>query len=285
MTIEETNYESGPESTFSVGEPSLVSPRAELEELLEANEGRLGDVYRLSQEGLTAEQIADRLNVATIGFVYSNRYQVQAILDGKLTPSLVMRGQATSAINGLIKRGRSTLSPDALLLLQTNRAALAYDSSESDPVAQAAEEIEEEREATNTLASLEGIPGIYAFSYGWYLESPVDAEHGNTLIKVGKADDVATRIRQHTQGARTHMPEPLALIRVYATNARDPLAIEKSFHEIISSAGHSNPRRIGKASREVGREWFLTNENLLDAVAKALDLRTLYIGRSEFGAD
>jgi hypothetical protein len=267
------------------GSFEVLSPRDEIRELIATNEGRLGDVYRLLQEGLSPEQIAERLNVATQSFVYSYRYQIDAALDGKPTSGSVLRRQAVSALNSLSKRGRGVLSPEAVKLLQANISAVENAGADTDPAAEAEADIEAEQSATMTLAELVGVPGIYAFSYGWYLESQVDPERGNTLIKVGQASDIAVRIRQHSSGARTHMPEPLALIRVYSTGARNPLEVEHTFHELLESAGHFNPRRTGKSIREVGKEWFLTNEDFLDSIAKALNLRTLYIGRSEFAGD
>jgi hypothetical protein len=79
------------------------------------------------------------------------------------------------------------------------------------------------------------------------------------------------------------MPEPLVLIRAYATGDRDPAVVERRFHKLLETAGHENPRRSGSSSREVGREWFLTTEDFLDEIAETLELRTLYIGQSEFG--
>jgi len=262
-----------------------LTPRDEIRRLIAGHEGRIGDVFRLSEEGLSPEQIAERLNVATQNFVYTYRYQIDAALDGKPTSGSVLRRQAVSALNSLIKKSRGVLSPEALKLLQNNRAAVEAAGLEGDPSAQAEADMQEEHSATHTLASLAGVAGIYAFSYGWYLESQVDPDRGNTLIKVGQALDVAGRIRQHTSGARTHMPEPLALIRVYSTGNRAPLEVEKTFHDLLDSAGHVNPRRTGLSSREVGKEWFLTNEDFLDSIAKALNLRTLYIGRSEFAGE
>lgn len=261
------------------------TPRDEIRDLIATNEGRLGDVYRLLQENLTPEQIAERLDVATQSFVYSYRYQIDAALDGKATSGAVLRRQAVGALNSLSKRGRGVLSPDALRLLQANMSAVEGAGVATDPAAEAEADIQEEESTALTLAELAGVSGIYAFSYGWYLESLVDPDRENTLIKVGQAVDVAARIRQHSSGARTHMPEPLALIRVYATGTRSPVDVEHTFHELLESAGHFNPRRTGKSSREVGKEWFLTNEDFLDSIAKALSLRTLYIGQSEFAGE
>lgn len=128
------------------------------------------------------------------------------------------------------------------------------------------------------------VPGIYALSYGWYLESPVDRVRGNTLIKVGRAYNVGRRIAEHRQAAiRTHMPEPLALVRVYSAHGRDLVEVEGMFHRLLSTAGHDNPRRtqVGRRS-DVGKEWFLTNEEFLDACADACGLKTEYIGGSDF---
>lgn len=261
---------------------SVQSPREELEQLIEGGEGRLSDVYRLTRQGLSPQQIADRLDVASFAFVYNNRRQIDAVLDGRPVTGPVFRRQTLGVFSTLIQRGRATLSSEAMRLLLSNRSAVESLGLEEDPVTEANAAAEEEREAATTLADLEGRPGIYAFSYGWYLESPVDPERGNTLIKVGQSVNVAQRIREHTSKARAHMPEPLTLIRVYSTDGHDVGAVEHGFHDLLRTAGHTNPRRTG---REVGVEWFLTNEDFLDMIAKTIGLRTLYTGRSEFAAD
>jgi T5orf172 domain len=234
---------------------------------------------------LTPEQIASQLNVTTAGFVYTYRYQTQAALFGKPTSGAALRNQTVSALNSLLRRARGVLSPEALALLMANKGAVEAAGVDTDPAAEAKADIEEKSEAANTLNDLNKVAGIYAFSYGWYLESPVDLVRGNTLIKVGLATDVAERIRSYASGVRTHMPEPLVLIRVYPTGGLDLSEIEKMFHELLDNAGHSNPRRSGTSKREVGKEWFLTNEDFLDSIAKALKLSTRYIGRSEFAGD
>ncbi|MEO6533824.1 MAG: GIY-YIG nuclease family protein [Pseudolysinimonas sp.] len=262
-------------------EAELV-PRQEIEQLLESDEGRIGDVYRLTKDGLSPQEIADRLNVASYAFVYNNRRHIDAVLDGRGVVGPVFRRQTMGVFSSLILRGRAVLSGEAMKLLLANRAAVEAAGADEDPVTEATAASEEEREAASTLTSLDGVSGIYAFSYGWYLESPVDPSRGNTLIKVGQSVNVAQRIREHTSKARAHMPEPLTLIRVYSTDGRDVGKLEHGFHELLRTAGHNNPRRTG---REVGVEWFLTNEDFLDAIASTLGLRTLYTGRSEFAAD
>lgn len=56
----------------AIGKQELTearTPRQELSEFIAGQEGRIGDVYNLSREGLDARGIADSLNVATQGFV------------------------------------------------------------------------------------------------------------------------------------------------------------------------------------------------------------------------
>lgn len=253
------------------------TPRQELEALLATDKGRLGDVY--NRAGMEPESVAAELNVSSPAFVYNQRRTIDAILDGRPVQGPVYRRQVLATFRTQEARGRGVLSPAAAELLAKNRAAVEAAGADEDSVQAAREAADEEREAENTLAALEGVPGIYAFSYGWYLESPVDPERGNTLIKVGMSANVAERVRQHTRLARAHIPEPLALIRVYSAGDQSAEYLERAFHSLLHTAGHDNPRRTG---REVGVEWFLTNEDFLDAIARTIGLRTIYSGRSEF---
>ena len=251
-----------------------VSPRGEIEQLILKHEGRLGDVYIREQRGMSPVEIANDLDVATPGFVWAYRAQANAALDGKPVGGSSSGAQVITALNGLLRRGRGELSAEALDLLKRNKAAVeAYGHDDSD--AEVAKEVEDTAE---TIADLEGISGIYAFSYGWYLESRIDSDHGSTLVKVGKAQNIAERMRNYVAGVRTHIPEPLVLLRVYEVSLTDLSGTESTFHELLDAAGHENPRRLRVRRSEVGKEWFMTSEDFLDVVAKALKLRTRYIG-------
>lgn len=256
-----------------------TSPLEELERLLETDESRVGDVYRGLAGGQSAQEIADSLNIATSRFVYNYRRRIEALLHGEPVAGTSLRAEVIGGFERQVQRGRTVLSGDAMALLLKNRASVEAGGDDSDPVAEASANAEELEEAASTLLDLSGVPGIYAFSYGWYLESLVDPERGNTLIKVGKSGDIGQRIRELTSGARAHMPEPLALIRAYTLDDADLGSLESSFHDLLRTAGHNNPRRTG---REVGIEWFLTNEDFLDTIAQTLHLRTRYTGRSLF---
>lgn len=253
-----------------------LSPRQELAEFIAGQEGRIGDVYMLTQEGLNAKQIAERLNVDTSGFVYLYQTHATAALDGVIPSGPTTLKATVSALNGLVKRGRTNLSPAAFDLLKTNQAKALAARDELDPEVEVRAEIEAELEEQTQVSAL-NLPGIYAFSYGWYLERPLDPDGDNTLIKVGKAENIALRIAQHRHGARAHIPEPLVTIRVFATGERDLNQVERTFHRLLSTAGHDNPRYEKVSGKnEVGKEWFLTNKSFLDEIASALGLRTVY---------
>lgn len=261
-----------------------LTAREEIASLLEEDESRLGDVYRLHVlEGLTPQEVADRLNVATIGFVYGYKSRIDAILDGKVTTGATLQTQVTAAVRSFVKRSRSQVSAAAAQLLVSHLALAEQALAELTSSETTVEDPPRGDDADVDAGHLDGKPGIYAFSYGWYLEKPVDERSGNTLIKVGQTADVGSRIRQHRGGARAHMPEPLVVVRVYTAGDADPAVIEKQFHRLLSTAGHNNPRRAnGRRANEVGQEWFLTNETFLDAIASVLNLRTEFIGRSAF---
>lgn len=260
------------------GSPALT-PREELAEFISQQEGRIGDVFNLTQEGLDARAIADRLNVETPGFVYQYQAHIDAALDGKNPTGPTMLKAVASALNGLLKRGRGVLTPAAIELLTAHRGSVLRAIVDLDPEDEAQAEAQAEDNEQKELRALLEVPGIYAFSYGWYLERPLDAESENTLIKVGRAKDVARRIEEHRRGARAHIPEPLVTIRAYAAENLDLEGVERTFQRLLETAGHINPRRepTRRGSRnEVGEEWYLTNREFLDAIASALNLRTIY---------
>lgn len=260
-----------------------LPPIDELKQLLFEDQTRLGDVYRWHiVDGLSPAAVADELNIDTPGFVYTYRAHINAILYGDVSNSVHLRKQTASRIRSLIKQNRSALSAEALHLLNEHRALAEQPSDLEDEVDEIITDRVQDAETTAASNALENTRGIYAFSYGWYLERPVD-DRSNTLIKVGRSERVGSRIREHQRGARAHIPEPLVVIRVYTVpDGHDLEQTERDFHRLLSTAGHENPRRLVARRNEVGKEWFLTNEDFLDAVASALKLRTAYTGQSAF---
>lgn len=265
----------------SIEEP--LSPSEEIDQLLYEDESRLGDIYRLAYvDSLSAQDIANKLDVATVGFVYSYRAIIDAMREGRYSSSIHILKSSRGSIRGILKRNSAALSPGGKELLRQRIMEIEQRIDASERQAAELDVPEEAAGDARDLAILEGKPGIYAFSYGWYLENPVDPNLNTTLIKVGRAQDMGQRIREHKRGARAHIPEPLVVVRAFSAQNVDLAELEGHFHRLLNAAGHDNPRREVVIRSEVGREWFLTNERFLDAIASALKLRTEFIGQSEF---
>ena len=88
-----------------------VGVRAELEQVLAADQTRLGEVYRGLQRGLTADEIAAELRVATSNFVFNYRAIADSFLTGTVPSSPHIAAQAAGRCRSILKRGQ--LSPDA----------------------------------------------------------------------------------------------------------------------------------------------------------------------------
>jgi hypothetical protein len=98
--------------------------REEIEEFLRRDRTRLGDVFRLSEEGLSPNQIAERLAIPTSGFVYNYRYRIEAILDGKASASPNLQRESLGTLRSIVERAREQLSHEALALLLANQEAV-----------------------------------------------------------------------------------------------------------------------------------------------------------------
>ncbi|MFC5788601.1 GIY-YIG nuclease family protein [Agromyces tardus] len=261
-----------------------VAPVDEIRDLIREDQTRLGDAFRGLEQGLNPSELSELHNVATTGWVYNAQAVLSAAIDGQYSSSPSMIKSIASTLRSLTRAGRGVLSAEALALL-TERLRDAErrveQSQSSDEATESEEEENLEREVSKATDRLFDLPGIYAFSYGWYIEHPADDDR--FLIKVGRAESVGRRIDDYRKGVRTHMPEPLALLRVYGSGERSTAEVERLFHRLLSTAGHDNPRRTRLSRQgEVGREWFLTNAAFLDACAEAIGLKTEHLGGSEF---
>ncbi|MDR7252268.1 hypothetical protein J2X46_001244 [Nocardioides sp. BE266] len=97
-------------------EPPDHAVRRTLKTFLDADHSRLGDVYRLSEQGLAAHQIASELGVGSSGFVSNYRAIIRALLDGQLPTGPSMARQVTSAVNRIAGDGRIGSNARAYLL-------------------------------------------------------------------------------------------------------------------------------------------------------------------------
>jgi hypothetical protein len=102
--------------------------RAELEQLLAADESRLGDVYRLDQRGMSAQEIAAELGVSTSGFVSNYRTRIKAILDGRAPASPNIARELSSRIRAMTRASSVSGSAQRYfdqLLVELDKAAKA----------------------------------------------------------------------------------------------------------------------------------------------------------------
>ncbi|WP_448060253.1 hypothetical protein [Cellulomonas hominis] len=79
--------------------------RAELERLVEADQSRLGQVYRGLRRGLAADAIAAELGVRTSNFVWNYRVIAEALLDGTVPASPNIAKQAAGRCRALRSAG------------------------------------------------------------------------------------------------------------------------------------------------------------------------------------
>jgi hypothetical protein len=112
-----------------------------------------------------------------------------------------------------------------------------------------------------------GCPGVYAITFPHYWKHPYDRSDGRTLLKVGCGENVYKRITSMV--SKIACPEPWLIARVYRARKGHAEEIEMEFHRRLFAAGHRSPHHD---SPETGCEWFLTDVDFLDDVAKELDL-------------
>jgi hypothetical protein len=84
-------------------EPPSPDVRAELAKLIDADRSRLGEVYRLTERGLTPPQIAQELGVGSSGFVSNNRSVARALLHGRMPSGPSIAKQIASGVRGLTR--------------------------------------------------------------------------------------------------------------------------------------------------------------------------------------
>ncbi|WP_176475404.1 GIY-YIG nuclease family protein [Kocuria sp. WN036] len=235
--------------------------REELQRLLEADESRLGAVFRGQSRGLTAEQIAAELGVDTSNFVWNQTRYAQALVNGELPSAPTIALAAARKFRTILKSVQ--LSEEAKRVLEVNLAELerrASDETARVVEDKKAQEQTEEAESQNEI-------GVYVYALPHYLRYPFDDKSGRTLMKVGRSDsDVIIRFRNQTR--TTALPEEPILLRIYGTDSGDAASMESTFHRLLEAADHHR-----SVARTAGREWFVTSTRFLDEVARALELK------------
>jgi hypothetical protein len=117
-------------------------------------------------------------------------------------------------------------------------------------------------EATQATSEAEAanVPGVYVYSFPTVL---ADEQDGLVRLKVGRAGSGATDRVFGQQSAVTGWPEPPLLLRVYWHDVVTPAEMEIRLHDALDAVGHN---RVD--GRRVGREWFWTSLDAIDALAR-----------------
>ncbi len=90
--------------------------RAELVAFLDQDKTRLGEVFRLTGQGLNHQQIAAELGLANSGFVSNYRSSARALLDGEAMKSPSMAEQTAARVRTLLKSQTFTEDTRSYLL-------------------------------------------------------------------------------------------------------------------------------------------------------------------------
>lgn len=245
-----------------MSKPLLPERRAELELALEANEGRLGEVYRLIKSGVDSDRaIVGAGGAANTGAANNLRAIIRAILDEKLPkgPSLAL--QIGRSIGGLL-RDNPALSEDARAHLEDLRTRL--EALASDPDALELETRVLEKVSQVLEKSLEKIPGVYVYTLPSFRRVLQKTDPDRSWFKVGETTKTAGK-RVADIAQITGLPENPWIARVYRHAVLTPKALEKMFHDLLAAAGHSQA-----PGRHAGEDWYATNLEFLDAIATAL---------------
>lgn len=104
-------------------QPPSDAVRSELRPLLQADQKRLGQVYRLLDRGWSDQQIAAELGVDSSNFVSNNRNMVRALLEGRMPNGPTMARAIESRVRGLTRNVQ--LSAEATAYVAALLEALA----------------------------------------------------------------------------------------------------------------------------------------------------------------
>jgi hypothetical protein len=150
--------------------------QAELVALLEADESRLGEVYRGLQRGLDSGAIAAELEIGSTSFVWNYERVAKALLDGNLPGAPTVALGAARKFRSILRSPR--LSPAARAYLETNLREL--ERRANDETARVVE-VKQAQEQTH-VAEARNDAGIYVYALPHYLRYPFDPDSGRTLM-------------------------------------------------------------------------------------------------------
>ncbi len=236
--------------------------RDELAGALRNNEGQLGKVFALLEEGKTTNrELVEGGAAANQGAAANLRVTVKAVLDGVLPKGPSVAAQSRRSIGGILRDNPdlSTTARGHLERLRDELEAITTDSKAIEEEDKDLERVSHELEKT-----LEQQSGVYVYTLPSFRRTVQKMDPERFWFKIGKTDRVAG-VRVGEQMRATGLPEDPWIARVYRHTTLTPKELETSFHGLLEAAGHN--RAAGKHS---GRDWYATNLEFLDAIAGAL---------------
>ena len=253
---------------LSTPKPEIL---AEINQALQANTGALGKVARAMAEGVTSPTAMAALGAGANSGHAGNLARVVNFIQDGVPPTAPSRAAVAGRCIGGLLRDNPGLSSEAVSHLQQLRNVV--DSVEKDDEARAGEATRLSKASEELTQKVEKLGGVYVYTFPTYLMVPAKVDPERFWLKIGRTGRVVEK-RVSDQLRSTAMPEDPVILRVYTdprgdsgSSEVDYSALEKKFHKLLMSAGHSKT-----SARSGGTEWFATTLEFLDEIAETLDL-------------
>ena len=248
--------------------PEVLS---EINQALRNNTGALGKVARAISDGVTSISEMVSIGAGANSGHAGNLARVYNFIQDRNPPSAPSRAAIAGRSIGGLLRDNPDLSEQAITYLRELRQLA--DSIEKNDEAVADEQIQLKKASEELTKKVEKLGGVYVYTFPTYLMVPAKVDPERFWLKIGQTGRVVEK-RVSDQLRSTAMPEDPVILRVYTEPSGDSLgseadyaALEKKFHKLLMSAGHSKT-----SARSGGTEWFATTLEFLDEIAETLDL-------------
>jgi hypothetical protein len=243
----------------------------EINQALTENSGALGKVARVMAKGVTSPTEMANLGAGANSGHAGNMARIITYIQTGSVPTAPSRAAlAARAIGGLL-RDNPVLSGEALKYLQSLKQIA--ESVEKDDEANAGEQTSLLKASEELTQKVEKLGGVYVYTFPTYLKVPAKYDPERFWLKIGQTGRVVEK-RVSDQLRSTAMQEDPVILRVYTDpngeavgSEVDYAALEKKFHKLLMSAGHSKT-----SARSGGTEWFATTLEFLDEIAETLSL-------------
>jgi hypothetical protein len=243
----------------------------EINRALEKNTGILGKVAHLMFKGITSPTEMARMGAGANPGAAANLARVVRYVQEGVPPKAPSVAASTARSLGGVLRDNPDLSSEAASYLRALRDLADTVERDDDAVAG---EVSQLTSASDELTEkVEKLGGVYVYTFPTYLRVPAKADPERFWLKIGQTGRVVEK-RVSDQLRSTAMPEDPVILRVYTDlkgeavgSEVDYAALEKKFHKLLMSAGHSKT-----SARSGGTEWFATTLEFLDEIAETLAL-------------